>query len=309
MKTPYSTLVRSAATVLLGAAAVLPATGSAFAADQTETLGPNIVANGGFETGSDPGVQLSIPVGSPYLTGWTTRGTEVKVMGTYWQPQEGTRSMALANYGQIPADPKIVAPSASGVLQTLTTKVGQQYRVAFYQAGNPYDHRPAVIRIQIGGVSKDFTYQSDTTAKPAKMQWVQRSFVYTATATSTPLALYAYYTPGNNALGLDNVQVRAIQSGPGAPTTVTPGKKTTLQVGSASLAAQGQQTVQVSTGKNAAVILVIDYPDGTQVAVPGHAGADGTYTHKWAVPTTVHGTVHLTVDSAGTVAQGTFKVS
>jgi hypothetical protein len=283
-------------------------TGSAFAADQAETLGPNIVANGGFEVGSDPGVQLSIPVGSPYLSGWTTHGTEVKVMGTYWQAEEGTRSMALANYGQMPADPKLVAPSASGVLQTLTTKLGQPYRVTFYQAGNPYDHRPAMIRIQIGGMTKDFTYQSDTTARPAKMQWVQRSFLYTATATSTPLALYAYYTPGNNPLGLDNVQVRAVKPAPGAPSTTAP-VKTTLQIGSASLAAQGQQTIQVSTGKNAAVTLIIDYPDGTQVAVPSHAGADGTYTYKWAVPSSVHGTVHVTADSAGAVAQGTFTVS
>ena len=202
-----------------------------------------------------------------------------------------------------------MAPSASGVLQTLTTKVGQQYRVTFYLAGNPYDHQPAVMRIQIGGITKDFTYQSDTTARPKKMQWLQRSFLYTATAASTPLALYAYYTPGNNALGLDNVQVRAIQAAPVAPSPSAPPMKTALQIGSASLAAQGQQTIRVSTGKNAAVTLVIDYPDGTQVAAPGRVGADGAYTYTWAVPTGMHGTVHVTADSAGTVAQGTFTVS
>ena len=111
MKTPISTLVRSAAAVLLGAATVLPLAGGAYAADHAETLGPNIVANGGFETGSDPGVQLSIPVGSPYLTGWTTHGTEVKVIGTYWQAEEGTRSMALANYGQILPTPRSWHPA------------------------------------------------------------------------------------------------------------------------------------------------------------------------------------------------------
>jgi hypothetical protein len=77
----------------------------------------------------------------------------------------------------------------------------------------------------------------------------------------------------------------------------------------ASLAAGGQQTVQATAGKNASVALVVDYPDGSQLVVPGHAGADGHYSYSWAIPGSVHGTVKVWLDAGGSIAHATFTVS
>jgi hypothetical protein len=55
-----------------------------------------------------------------------------------------------------------------------------------------------------------------------------------------------------------------------------------------------------------AVALILDYPDGTQVAVPERAVADGQYSYRWPLPINTHGTVHIIVDGAASIAQGTF---
>lgn len=309
---------RILAATLLSAAALPPLATAAAVANQPETLGPNIAANGGFERGSDPGEKLDIPAGAPSLEGWTTVGPAVRVVGTYWQAQEGTRSLSLTSYDKYPTDPKVIPPGASGVRQTLTTLVGQRYRVTFYQASSPFLRDPSIIRLAVGGTSKDYTFQSDTKASPKAMQWVQRSIVYTATTASTPLAFYALYTYSYNGLGLDNVQVRAIRDATGAASTPTSAKTTpqpaatgapTLQLGTASIAAGAQQTVTVSAAKSAALALIVDYPDGTQLVLPSRAGADGTYRYSWSVPATIHGTVQVMVDSAGSIVRASFTVS
>ncbi len=214
MNTPVTRPVGSLIAALLSAAALLPQAAHAGPAAPVKPFGPNIVANGGFEIGADPGSALGIPAGAPLLTGWLAVSREVRVVGTGWQAEEGARSLSLANPGPAAGDPSIVPPSAGGVKQTIHTKVGQRYRVTFYQAGNPYDHQPAVLRMRIGAMTKDFTYQSDATATPKKVQWVKRSFVYTASAAGTLPAFYANYTPGNDPLAIDNVQVRAIRPAP-----------------------------------------------------------------------------------------------
>ena len=112
------------------------------------------------------------------------------------------------------------------------------------------------------------------------------------------------------ALGVDNAQLRAIlpSAGSGVP-AAGQAAPINLAVGSASVTAGAKQTLTIVVGKGAALGLIIDYPDGTQVVAPAHAGADGHYTYTWAIPATVHGTVHVLVDSAGTIARATFSVA
>jgi choice-of-anchor C domain-containing protein len=300
MKTKRTPAIRAMAALLLGAATILPVAGVARADTSNEVLGPNILPNGGFERGAAPGVHLAIAAGSPLLTNWTAVGGEVAVYGTYWQAQEGTRSLALAHAGT-------AITTVSGVKQIFPTIAGQRYRVIFYQAGNPNDHQPSVLRFQIADQSRDFTFQEPATATAQKMVWVKRSFVFTASAASTTISFLAFYTPGNDPLGLDNVQVRAIQAAPGSSGSAA--KTTTLQLGAATVAAGGSETIGVTAAPNAPVALVIDSPDGTQVVTPGHADASGHYSYTWAVPSGAHGTVHVVADSAGSVAQATFTVS
>jgi hypothetical protein len=238
------------------------------------------------------------------LSNWTVVGHEAAVYGSYWQAAEGTRSVALANPGTAIA-------TASGVKQTIPTVAGQRYRVSFYQAGNPNDHQPSTLRFQIGGQSRDYTFQEPSTATAQKMVWVKRDFVYTASAASTTIAFTAFYTPGNDPLGLDNVQVRAIQTPAGAPDAggTAPAVKTSISLSAATLAAGGSEAIAVTAAANASVTLIIDAPNGTQVVQSGHADASGHYTYTWAAPSGLHGKVLVFADSAGSIAQGGFTVS
>ncbi|MDB5075562.1 MAG: hypothetical protein JWO42_1741, partial [Chloroflexi bacterium] len=268
-------LARVLGATLLGAA-VLTSTTAGHAAGQPETLGPNLVVNGGFERGADPGPQMYITPGSPYLENWGIIGSQLRVVGTYWQAEEGMRSLSLANAN---GDASKAMITASGVKQTVSTTVGQRYRVSFYQAGNPGTGRPpGTVRCLIGGQTHDYTYQATAADTLMKMNWVQRSFIFIANAARTDIAFYGYYTPGNMPFGIDNVQVRAIQTSTSQATPVPAGTatqqttvKTTLLLTAASLAPGAKQTVTVSTGKNSSVALIVDYPDRSQFVVQGRA--------------------------------------
>jgi choice-of-anchor C domain-containing protein len=272
----------------------------AHAADSAPvTLGANAVPNGGFERGADPGLHLAIAPGSPLLANWTVVGSEVSVYGSYWKAEEGARSLALANPTSSPT-------TASGVKQSIPTTPGQRYQLTFYQSGNPSDHQPSTVRMQIGTQSHDFTYQAAATAGTTKMDWVQRIVTFTATAASTPLSFLAIYTPGNAPLGLDNVQVRAIQTS--TDSSGTPAVKPGITLAAASVAVGGSQTATITAAPQAAVALVIDAPDGSQIVVPARTDASGHYAYTWSIAISVHGTAHVLVDSAGVVARADFTV-
>ena len=314
---------RYAALFLVAAAGVIPVVGTPNASarqaadTQTEVDGPNILPNGGFEQGADPGKILLVPRGStPLLAGWTVANANcdprsVYYVGTAWQAEEGTRSLAMTNSSSTPSatDPAKLC----GIEQSFPTVVGQRYRIVFYQAATPNNgQQPETVEMVVAGQTRQYTFQADAKATAQHMEWVKRTFVVTATAAKTTIGFYAIYTPGFNPLGLDNVQVRAIQSAAGASTPV-PGTGSgagavTLKL-AASVAAGGQQTVQASTGKGASVALVVDYPDGSQLVAPGHAGPDGHYSYSWTLPAGVHGTVKVWLDAGGSIAQGSFTVS
>jgi hypothetical protein len=84
--------------------------------------------------------------------------------------------------------------------------------------------------------------------------------------------------------------------------------KTTLRLFSASVAAGSQETALITTGADAFLTIVINYPNGTQQVVgPKKAGADGHFAYSWNVPSGMAGITRVLVDSSG-VAQGTFTI-
>lgn len=325
MSASLITLARGASALILAAAITGSVAGTApvdahRAADTaTEVDGPNILVNGGFERGADPGGALILPPSSPLLQGWTVEvpGTERQVyyVGTLWQAAEGTRSVGF-RLSQFYFGQKKQAPD---IKQSFATVAGQRYRVVFYQAVDAWHkNNPMILRMAVAGQTRDYTYQADQNATRQHMEWVKRSFAFVATAASTTIQFSPQYVGTNYddgpLVGLDNVQVRAIQA-PTAGQTPVPGAGTAqpgplvLKLAATSLAAGGQQTVQATAAKGAAVALVVDYPDGSQLVVPGHAGADGHYAYSWAIPAAVHGTVKIWLDAGGSVAQATFTVS
>ena len=85
----------------------------------------NLILNGSFETGPSPGTFLTLSNGDTSITGWTVGGDSIDYIGTYWQPQNGSRSIDLAGNGP------------GSISQTFGTVNGQTYHVEFWMAGNP----------------------------------------------------------------------------------------------------------------------------------------------------------------------------
>ena len=195
--------------------------------------------------------------------------------------------------------------NASGIQQSFPTTIGQRYRTVFYQSA--ISTQPTIVRFTIAGQSRDFTYQIGPTDTRVKLPWVKRDFVFTATSASTTIEFQAFYTKGWW-IALDNVQVRAIQP-PASGGTPTPGRGAHLR---GHPEARGSPPPRAASrwcrrrAKSAAVALVADYPDGTQLW-------SRSSRPRWPLRLhgpcpSVHGLVHVLVDSVGTSAHGTFTV-
>lgn len=168
--------------------------------------------NGDFEIGTAPGAFTQVNPGSPAITGWTVINSSVDYIGTYWNAASGSRSIDVSGSGG----------ANSGLEQGFDTIAGTTYDVTFALAGNP-DCGPAIKPLTVTAVPPATTqnYNFDTTgrSRPANMGWVDQSFSFTATGTTTTLR---FTTPNTTACGpaLDNVRVvaRAAQVAP-VPTT------------------------------------------------------------------------------------------
>jgi hypothetical protein len=297
MEMKASGLIRGIAMMCIVAGALAPVAPRALADTAAPPLGPNIVVNGGFERGADPGEALAVQAGSPFVTGWTIFGNEVHVYGTAVQAEEGGRSVAMAN------DTTAIT-TGSGVSQVLTTKLGQKYQVSFYQAGNYNDHGPSTIRVEVGKSSHDYTFQEDAQATYKNIEWAHRVFTYSAIAATTPITFTASYTPGNDPLQLDNVQVRAILT-----SSTTPVATLSVKLGAPTATAGGSETIAVTAAAGAALTVLVDYPDGTQAVTQAKADSGGHYTLTLTLPANVTGKAHVLVDSAGAIAQAGFTIS
>jgi choice-of-anchor C domain-containing protein len=187
--------------------AVLSATAAVVLLLNSHSAYANLVTNGSFETGVDPGVFTTLfAPDSTTIQGWTVTGGSVDYIGTYWQASNGSRSLDMDGISQ-----------GTVAQQTLATVAGQTYRVSFDLAGNP-DNGPTVkeIGVSIGGSGLQ-TFFFDTTGKSrGNMGWVTDSFLYTATGTSTitfqsltagPVGQESFAAFGP---ALDNVSVTAV---------------------------------------------------------------------------------------------------
>ena len=136
-----------------------------------------MLTNGGFESGPAippvPGTQ-SVPPGSAALNGWSVVGGAITIVtDTYYQPQAGSRSVALS------------ASGPGGITQTFATSAGSPYRLTFWLSGEPFT-TPLIkhLRVQAGSVTRD--YEFDTT--PAwhwDMHWTRYALDFTGTGSTT----------------------------------------------------------------------------------------------------------------------------
>jgi hypothetical protein len=196
------------------------------------TAAPNLVVNGGFETGYIHSVQFNPafhPTEGP--TGWmTTSGNQaynlyvdsatVTSQETITQSSEAGQYLPSTFTGPSPDGGKFVIldgdPSYSGPLsQTINgLVVGKQYAVGFYWGGSELMSRAGpttdYLQVSLGSASQNTV----TLATPTHgfEGWFAQKFVYTATATSEALTFLSHGTPGGlpPVAVLDGVSVTAV---------------------------------------------------------------------------------------------------
>ena len=85
----------------------------------------NLLTNGSFESGPNPGVLLALAPGSTAMPGWVVTRAGVDYAGSAWTAAQGLRSVALNG------------PGIGGIAQTISTLPNARYSVRFYLATTP----------------------------------------------------------------------------------------------------------------------------------------------------------------------------
>jgi choice-of-anchor C domain-containing protein len=159
----------------------------------------NLLVNGSFEDGPDPGQFTSLDDGSTDIKGWVVTRGQIDYIGTHWQHADGKRSLDLGG-----------SPGFGGVKQTFKTRKGQKYKVTFSLAGNP-GGGVAEKKLGVKAAGKEEFFTFDTTGKSQEaMGWVTKTWEFTAEGAETTLELYDAMTDDPFAgPALDNVSVVA----------------------------------------------------------------------------------------------------
>jgi choice-of-anchor C domain-containing protein len=190
---------RLIATVAL-VALILP-TGTFSQEKKPAEAGKNLIVNGSFEEGPEPGGFKSLDEGSTDIKGWKVIRGQIDYIGSYWKSADGQRSLDLHG-----------SPGFGGVSQTFKTKKGQKYRVTFSMAGNP-EGGPDEKKLGVSAAGKKAEFTFDAAGKTKDdMGWATKTWDFTATDDETTLEIYTLLTE-NDACGptLDNVAVRALK--------------------------------------------------------------------------------------------------
>jgi choice-of-anchor C domain-containing protein len=157
------------------------------------TLGdPSLIVNGGFELGTNAPITnyRTITAGTPQasdITGWTVTNGSVDWIATYWQPDEGARSLDLGGLS-----------NGTIVSQTVTTVPNAWYELHFALAGNP-DGPPQIKTLDLlvnASVIASPTF-NDGGATRAHMNWTELAYSFMATGTSTTIGFRATDPPVN----------------------------------------------------------------------------------------------------------------
>lgn len=159
----------------------------------------NLLTNGSFEEGTDPGMLIRLNSGSTDITGWIVTGTQIDYIGTYWQASNGSRSLDL--------DGDHVS---GGVAQAFATVPGQLYFVTFDMAGNP-DGQPTIksMRVHVDNAAAEYAdFIFDITGhNKSSMGWESHNWSFTADADTTTIEFLSTNSGPDYGPALDNVSV------------------------------------------------------------------------------------------------------
>jgi choice-of-anchor C domain-containing protein len=172
---------------------------AAFSLGVATAANAQMVTNGSFEVGPDPGGSfITLNAVDNSILGWSVDSGSIDYIGGYWPAQDGTRSIDLAGN------------SVGSISQLITgTVAGQLYTVNFWASRNPDggdDLRTGIV--SFGGVDMPFAYSSANSL--SDMMWAPYSFNFLATGSSTSLSFAADGSAGCcYGPALDNVSLDA----------------------------------------------------------------------------------------------------
>lgn len=170
----------------------------------------NLVVNGSFELGVNPGNTLPLSaIDSQTIAGWIVQSGSIDYIGTRWTAGDGFRSVDLSGTG---------VGSIQQVVSGL--RVGGIYRLSFLLAGNP-ELGPTIkqVRANIGGATRDFSF--DITGRSGtSMGWTVQSMDFTAAGPATTLT-FTSLTDGLAGPALDGVSLVEADTPP-PPTNCIP---------------------------------------------------------------------------------------
>ena len=149
---------------------------------------------------------MTLSGGSTAITGWTVGGNSIDYIGSYWQAQDGSRSIDLAGSGN------------GSIAQTFATHIGTTYTVTYWIGRNPDGGaNPRTGFVSAGGNQIAFSYD-DVSSSKADMKWEQETFDFIATGTSTTLSFASDPLTSNGFYGpaLDNVSISSAVPEPAA---------------------------------------------------------------------------------------------
>lgn len=166
----------------------------------------NVVTNGSFETGTDPGSITTLPSGDTTdIPGWTVTNSGVSYVETAWNAFDGSRSIEFS--GPAAAGPVVTF----GIEQSFATNPGWVYQVTYAAAGSPFGDQNAksVMSISIDGTEVQ-TFIATTSSSPTTMDWGEGTFEFTAIGTSSLLSFTGTNGNGANRIAVDAVDVEAV---------------------------------------------------------------------------------------------------
>lgn len=161
----------------------------------------NLLVNGSFELGTDPGTFSTVGVGGTDITGWDVVTENVDYIGSYWQASDGVRSVDLN--GSNGSNPK------GAIAQTFATTAGTLYKLTLDYAGNP-DGEPPIKGLYASVDGNYGTLSFDVTGKSlSNMGWLSAIGYWVADDSSATLELGSLYD-GYFGPAIDNVSVEAV---------------------------------------------------------------------------------------------------
>lgn len=154
----------------------------------------NLITNGSFESGPNPGAAIFLSPGSTALSGWTVTGAGIDYCGTRWTAVHGDRSLGLNGTG------------AGGIAQSFPTIPLAQYTVSFWLTGDPLS-LPVIKTMRVSAAHRSADFSADITGMwEWDPGWNIHSWSFIADASVTTLQFTSLMS-GDTGPALDSVFV------------------------------------------------------------------------------------------------------